>query len=68
MEKKEMFTKTMLGMFIVMNFILNMSASLFNGILDQVAVEMNVPVTVYLRLRLYLRKHQLEKLENIFLY
>ena len=46
MEKKEMLTKTMLGMFIVMNFILNMSASLFNGILDQVAVEMNVPVTV----------------------
>lgn len=46
MEKKEKLTKTMLGMFIVMNFILNMSASLFNGILDQVAVEMNVPVTV----------------------
>ena len=46
MEKKETLTKTMLGMFIIMNFILNMSASLFNGILDQVAVEMNVPVTV----------------------
>ena len=46
MEKKKTLTKTMLGMFIIMNFILNMSASLFNGILDQVAVEMNVPVTV----------------------
>lgn len=46
MEKKETLTKTMLGMFIIMNYILNMSASLFNGILDQVAVEMNVPVTV----------------------
>ena len=38
MEKKETLTKTMLGMFIIMNYILNMSASLFNGILDQVAV------------------------------
>lgn len=44
--EKNVLTKPMLGLFIVMNFVLNMSASLFNGILDQVALEMNVPVTV----------------------
>lgn len=44
--EKNVLTKPMLGLFIIMNFVLNMSASLFNGILDQVALEMNVPVTV----------------------
>lgn len=35
----------MLTVFITMNFVLNMSASVFNGILDQLAIELNVSVS-----------------------
>lgn len=42
-QTKEL-TVSLLFFFILMNFVTNMSASVFNGILDQIAVEMNVAV------------------------
>lgn len=42
-QTKEL-TVTLLFFFVLMNFVTNMSASVFNGILDQIAVEMNVSV------------------------
>lgn len=47
MSKKQTTELTMLtlGFFILMNFVTNFSASVFNSILDQIATEMNVSVS-----------------------
>lgn len=44
MESQQTLSKMTLTVFIIMNFVLAMSAFLFNGILDQVAKQMQIPL------------------------
>lgn len=45
MKKIKKFTKMTMFVFIIMNFVLSMSSELFNGILDKIAIDLNLPLS-----------------------